>query len=89
MPTGGGFAMTQVTVLKRRTAKPAPRIGERIYNVPRRLSKEELERIHAKEAHRRRIADAHARTLFEFGRYRGTRLSLGSLEHRAVPPTRK
>jgi hypothetical protein len=75
---------------RRRLAKPKRiREGERIYNVPRRLSKEELERIHAKEAHRRRIADAHARTLFEFGRHRGTRLSLSLLEHRAVPSTRK
>jgi len=39
--------MTRVTVLKRRSATPAAR-DERIYNVPRRLSKEELEHIHAK-----------------------------------------
>jgi len=62
---------------RRRLAKPKRiREGERIYNVRRRLSKEELERI-------------HARTLFEFGRHRGTRLSLSLLEHRAVPSTRK
>jgi hypothetical protein len=87
---GSGQRCGPLPTTSTRARQSTLRPGERVYDAPaRRLSKAELQRQCAAQARQRRAEDARARTLYEFGLHRGTRVSISHLQQPIVPPTRR
>ena len=70
---------TSPTTSKRRRQVAPTRPGERVYKTPQHP---------AEQARKRRAINARLRTIYEFDKHRGTRLSITLLKHPAVPPNR-